>query len=402
MSSDLGYDQPVLIPLGTDRPNKRSTLVTPVLIGINLGVFVMMAILVNSNPDLANRINFFGAISRYNFHFYQPVTSAFLHAGYMHIFGNMLFLLAFGPAVEDRLGRIGFTLFYLAGGAVSGLAHIALDFHPAIGASGAIAAVSGAFLILFPNSRIKCFVIFFIIGIFMIPAWWLIGLFIVLDLGAQFINPDNGIANLAHLGGYGFGIIIAFTLLVTKILPKEQYDMFSIAKHRKRKADFRVAHEMHKLAGVYQADQKLDPVSAEIAEHRAQIGVLISENQMSEAAEHYLAMLAQFPTRAKALTMHRDAQYQIANHLYQSDQRQDAADAFTRLLEAYPMDSERNIITILLARIQAHDLADPIGAIELLEDLASKIHDSETKALIEKELHTIRSLTSDDTKESIS
>ncbi|PCI01840.1 MAG: hypothetical protein COB76_00460, partial [Alphaproteobacteria bacterium] len=260
-----------------------------------------MAILAKYNPELEDQIRYFGAISRHNFHFWQPISSAFLHAGFMHIFGNMLFLLAFGPSVEDRFGRFGFTLFYLFGGAASGLAHIAVSDYPAVGASGAIAAVSGAFLILFPSTRIKCFVIFFFIGIFMIPAWWLIGLFIVLDLGAQFINPDNGIANLAHLGGYGFGIIIAFTLLVTKILPKEQYDMFSIAKHRKRKADFRVAHEMHKLAGVYQADQKLDPVSAEIAEHRAQIGVLISENQMSEAAEHYLAMLAQFPTRAKAL-----------------------------------------------------------------------------------------------------
>ncbi len=402
MSRDLGYDQPVLIPLGTDRPNKRSTLVTPVLIGINLGVFIMMAILANSNPDLANKINYFGAISRYNFHFYQPVTSAFLHAGYMHIFGNMLFLLAFGPAVEDRLGRIGFTLFYLAGGAVSGLAHIALDLHPAIGASGAIAAVSGAFLILFPSSRIKCFVIFFIIGIFMIPAWWLIGLFIVLDLGAQFINPDNGIANLAHLGGYAFGILIAFTLLVTKILPKEPYDMFSILKHKKRRADFRAANAMHTKAGVYTPQKETDPVIAQIAEDRAQIGALISENRISEAADLYIVMLKQFPDRAKALTMHRDAQYQIANHLYQSNQRQQAADAFARLLEAYPMDSERNIITILIARTRAHDLGDPIGAIELLEELASKIHDKETQEMIEKELHTIRSLTSDDTKESIS
>lgn len=370
-------------------------MVTPVLIGINMGVFILMAILANTDPDLESRIWYFGAISRSNFHLYQPITSAFIHDGYMHIFGNMLFLLAFGPSVEDRFGRFGFILFYLAGGAASGLAHIALDMHPAVGASGAIAAVSGAFLVLFPSTRIKCFVIFFFIGIFMIPAWWLIGLFIVLDLGAQLFTPGNGIANLAHLGGYGFGIVVSFTLLITKLLPKEQYDMFSIAKQKKRRADFRVAHEMHKLAGVYQADQKLDPVSAEIAERRAKIGVRVSNNDLDNAAGQYLDMVAKFPDRAKALTMHRDAQYQIANHLYQSDQRQDAADAFARLLDAYPNDSERNIITILLARIQAHDLDDPIGAIELLEELASKITDSETKALIENELAAIRSLKSD-------
>lgn len=342
----------MLIPLGTDRPSKRKAVVTPTLIGINLVVFVAMAFIDKTNPDLANQINFYGAISSTHFHLYQPITSAFIHAGFMHIFGNMLFLLAFGPSVEDRFGRFGFILFYLAGGAASGLAHIAVSAHPAVGASGAIAAVSGAFLVLFPNTRVKCFVIFFMIGIFMIPAWWLIGLFVVLDLGAQLINPNNGIANIAHLGGYAFGIAIAFTLLVTKILPKEQYDMFSILKHKKRRADFKAAHAIHNKAGVYAPDQKADPVSTEIAEHRAKIGASISNADLPGAADQYLAMLTKFPDRNKALTMHRDAQYQIANHLYQSNQRKQAADAFSRLLGSYPADPERHIITILLARIR--------------------------------------------------
>jgi len=384
----------VLIPLGTDRPNKRSAVVTPILVGTNIGVFVMMAILAKTNPDIANQIDFYGAISKHHFHFWQPISSAFLHAGFMHIFGNMLFLLAFGPSVEDRLGRIGFILFYIAGACVSGFAHIALSDSPAIGASGAIAAVSGAFLVLFPSTKIKCFVIFFIIGVFMIPSWWLIGLFIILDLGAQVFTPDNGIANLAHLGGYGFGIVLAFGLLVTKILPKEQYDMFSIAKHKKRRADFKVAHEMHKHSGVYKAEQKLDPVSAEIAEQRAKIGVHVSNNELAKASDLYIAMIAQFPDRSKALTMHRDAQYQIANHLYQSGNRQASADAFMRLLETYPTDPERNIIKVLIARIHANDLSDPIGAISMLEELLERALDTDSKTLVESELDQIRSMTS--------
>jgi membrane associated rhomboid family serine protease len=381
-----------LIPLGTDRPNKRKALITPTLIGINLGVFILMLILTKVDPDAADRIGYYGAISRHHFAPWQPITSMFIHAGFMHIFGNMLFLMVFGPPVEDRLGRIGFTAFYFAGGIASGFAHIALESAPAVGASGAIAAVSGAFLILFPNTRIKCFVIFFIIGIFMIPSWWLIGLFVVLDLGAQVFTPANGIANMAHLGGYAFGIVTALTLLITGILPKEQYDMFSLAKHRKRRADFRVAHEMHKLAGVYQADQKLDPQAARIAELRAQIGSHISNADLPAAAELYLEMLKEFPDQSKALTLHRDAQYQLANHFYQSGNRQAAGDAFARLLDTYPNDPERHIITILLARIRAHDLSDPIGAIELLEDLDNKIIDQDTKALINTELETIRAI----------
>lgn len=382
----------MLIPLGTDRPNKRKTIVTKVIIAINLSIFVLMAILANANPELATRINDAGAISRHHFQLYQPISSAFLHAGFMHIFGNMIFLLVFGPSVEDRLGRIGFTLFYLAGGAVSGLAHIAVDPHPAIGASGAIAAVAGAFLVLFPNTRIKCFVIFFMIGVFMIPSWWLIGLFIVLDLFAQIFSADNGIANIAHLGGYGFGILIAWTLLITKILPKEPYDMFSLLKHKKRRADFRAANNHFAKASVRVNDDKpvkFDPLAAKIAGARAEISSLVSSNDLSAATDVYLEMLSRFDESTKALTLHRDAQYQIASHLYQTDRRQQALDAFIRLLDAYPNDPERPIITILMARIKAHDLNDPQGAAALLNELRPTVLDKDTRALIDSELNSI-------------
>lgn len=382
----------MLIPLGTDRPNKRNTIVTKVIIAINISIFVIMAILANANPELAARINDAGAISRHNFHAYQPISSAFLHAGFMHIFGNMIFLLVFGPSVEDRFGRIGFTVFYLVGGAVSGFAHIAVDPHPAIGASGAIAAVAGAFLVLFPNTRIKCFVIFFMIGIFMIPSWWLIGLFIVLDLFAQFFSADNGIANIAHLGGYGFGILIAWTLLITKILPKEPYDMFSLLKHKKRRADFRAANNHFANASVRVQDNKpvkIDPLVAQIAESRAHIGSLVSSNELTSAADAYLDMLTKFDANTKALTLHRDAQYQIASEFYQRGQRQEAFDAFARLLDAYPTDPERPVITILMARIKAQDLNDPQGALTMLTQLKSITLDDDTRALIDSDLDAI-------------
>ncbi len=382
----------MLIPLGTDRPNKRKALITPILIAINLGGVILMAMLTRVDPAVADRIGYFGAISRHHFEPWQPITSMFIHAGFMHIFGNMIFLIVFGPSVEDRLGRTGFTFFYFAGGIASGFAHIAVSNAPAVGASGAIAAVSGAFLIFFPNTRIKCFVIFFIIGIFMIPSWWLIGLFVVLDLGAQVFTPANGIANMAHLGGYAFGIVIALTLLITGILPKEPYDMFSIIKHKKRRADFKAAHSIHTKAGIYAPEKESDPVNAEIAQRRAKIATAVSNNSFDSAAEHYLAMLKAFPDQSKALTLHRDAQYQIANYLYQSGNRSAAADAFTRLLEAYPNDPERHIITILLARIRANDLGDPMGATKLLEDLITKVHDTDTQALVENELATIRTI----------
>lgn len=387
----------MLIPLGTDRPNERKAVITPVLIGANLGVFVVLALLHSANPELAASIEQWGAVKAQGFRPWQPVTSAFLHAGFMHIFGNMLFLLVFGPPVEDRLGRIGFAALYLVGAAASGLTHIAVDPHPAVGASGAVAAVSGAFLVLFPRTRIKCFVIFIFIGVFAVPSWWLIGLFIALDLIGHVFTPENGIANMAHLGGYAFGIGVAFTLLITGVLPREPYDLFSIMKHKQRKRAFASAHKQYEAqTSRVRADARSvrhDPVSDEIAETRAEIGAMVSSGQPQRAADAYLAMQKKYAGQQnRPLTMNRDAQYAIANALYQRGDRVQAADAFARLLDTYPSDPERHVITVLIARTRAQEQHDPVGAIELLEELASRAHDDETQALIDQELRSIRAM----------
>src|SRR5690606_12656870 len=102
----------------------------------------------------------------------------------------------------------------------------------------AIAAVTGAFLVLFPNCKIKILWFFILIQILMAPAWWLIGLWIAIDLFSQTFQPNNGTANAAHLGGYAFGITVALTLLWTNILSREPYDLFSIIKQKKRKRAF--------------------------------------------------------------------------------------------------------------------------------------------------------------------
>jgi len=389
----------VLIPLGTDRPNRRKPVVTRTLIALNLGVFVAMTLFGASNEELAARILGWGHVWRHDFQVHQLISSAFLHGGFMHIFGNMIFLLVFGPSVEDRFGWFGFLLFYLGGAAVSGLAHIAVDPHPAIGASGAVAAVSGAYLVLFPRTRIKCFVLFFVIGVFMIPSWWIIGLYIVLDLFRHFITPDNGIANMAHLGGYGMGIGVAFFLLGTKILDREPYDLLSILKQRQRRRAFTSATRIHEsqLGRVRAEDTKRvarDPRAEKIAQSRAEVGTLIGEGDLEGAADAYQRMLEEFGHDEKApLTLHREAQYQIANTLYQRGDRVEAADAFQRLLASYPADPERHIIGVLIARTRADDQGDVPGAISMLEELLEDSLDTDTQTLVRDELARIRERT---------
>jgi membrane associated rhomboid family serine protease len=382
--------------------------VTHALIALNLGVFVAMAILAAMDEDLAEQVNAWGAVGRdleyggvvfHSFGIWQPITSAFFHGGFMHIFGNMIFLLVFGPSVEDRFGRFGYLIFYLGGAVMSALAHMAVEPMPAIGASGAVAAVSGAYLVLFPRTRIKCFVIFFIIGVFMIPSWWLIGLYIILDLFSQVITPDNGIANMAHLGGYAMGIAVAFVLLWTKVLKHEPYDMLAIFKHRQRRRQFAQATRIHdEHMSRIRADVKkaapIDPRAEQLAKTRSDIGSLLANGEQEQAADDYIRMLDEFGHDEKLpLTLHRDAQYQIANTLYQRGDRVQASDAFARLISSYPSDPERHVIRVLIARTRAWDQSDVPGAIALLEELIEESVDKDTEQLARDELERIRAHT---------
>lgn len=382
----------MLIPLGTNRPLARRTRIVPLLIGLNLAIFVIQILLQSSDPQLAARMVNLGSVWRNDLTLWTPITSAFLHGDFWHIAGNMLALFVFGPPVEDRFGRIGFFVFYIAGAIGSGLIHVAVSVNPAIGASGAIAAVTGAFLVLFPNCRVKVIWFFILIQILMAPAWWLIGLWIVIDMFSQALQPNNGTANAAHLGGYATGISVAMFLLATKILKREpSYDLFSILQHKNRKRAFKAATK-NAAPKPYSAAKKEDPKVAELAARRAQISERLHEGNLDDASSRYLAMVEyfnddpDFPT-----TMHRDAQYQIANHLYQINKREEALDAYQALIKEYPADKERDIICILRARINANDLGNTQAAIDILTTLIEQTTSEDTKALAESELESIRS-----------
>jgi membrane associated rhomboid family serine protease len=147
-----------------------------------------------------------------------PLTAMFLHGGLMHIVSNMVFLAVFAPMVEDAMGRGTFLLFYVIGGFAATAAQIGVDpasTVPQLGASGAIAAVMGAFLVTYPGDRIK---VLWLLGFFthvsQVPAFVLIGLWLVTQMlnqvGAVVTEADaGGIAYAAHIGGAFFGMLTA-------------------------------------------------------------------------------------------------------------------------------------------------------------------------------------------------
>ncbi len=143
------------------------------------------------------------------------LTAMFMHAGWLHIIGNMVFFWAFGPQIEDLMGPMKFLIFYLIGGVVAMLAQVYAypsSTIPNLGASGAIAAVMGAFLVTYPRARIRTIIFLgWFIDAEFIPAILLVGIWFLLELFSQFLAvasvQSGGVAYMAHIGGFLFGLV---------------------------------------------------------------------------------------------------------------------------------------------------------------------------------------------------
>lgn len=149
-------------------------------------------------------------------HWITILTAMFMHGSWSHIIGNMVFLWAFGPEIEDAMNPLRYSVFYLIGGIVAMLAQIAIDPHstvPNLGASGAIAAVMGAFLVTYPGDEIRSLLwIFVFVRVTFIPAALLIGVWFLLQLwnaGAVATVQSGGVAYVAHICGVLFGAVTA-------------------------------------------------------------------------------------------------------------------------------------------------------------------------------------------------
>jgi membrane associated rhomboid family serine protease len=155
------------------------------------------------------------------------ISSQFLHGGWLHLLGNVLYLWIFGNNIEDRLGRVLFVLFYLGGGVVAGLTQTAIDPDstiPLIGASGAIAATLGAYFVLFPGARITTLVFLgFFYQLIEVPAIIVLGFWFLLQLldgiGSLGMEAGAGVAFFAHIGGFVGGAFVAWLMIVGGRVP---------------------------------------------------------------------------------------------------------------------------------------------------------------------------------------
>ena len=204
-----------LIPLSdASRQTRRSPIVTRVIVVVNAIVFIFELM---GGETFVRRWSVIPADIAAGRHYITIVTAMFMHAGWMHIIGNMVFLWAFGPEIEEAMGRFRYLIFYLLSGLVASLAQVAAMSNstvPNLGASGAIAGVMGAFLITYPRDQIRTLILFgWFARITFIPAALLIGLWFAIQLfsevGAVASVQSGGVAYMAHVGGFIFGALAA-------------------------------------------------------------------------------------------------------------------------------------------------------------------------------------------------
>lgn len=219
-----------MIPIRDQIPTRRTPIINYVLIAANILIFGLQWLAGPNQDALVYQFalipaNFTSNLSLGNIN--DIFTSMFMHAGLMHLGGNMLYLWIFGDNVEDSMGHAKYLLFYLVGGVVASLTHIFTNPGsqlPTVGASGAIAAVLGAYLVLYPQSKVLTIIP---LGFFMrltpVPASIVLGLWFVLQLFNGVVSLGGaevgGVAFWAHIGGFVSGVILA-KLLASRRRPE--------------------------------------------------------------------------------------------------------------------------------------------------------------------------------------
>lgn len=351
-----------MIPLGTDRIT-RKTPTTITIVVLNIAIFLLISLGLNAQSTAtaskAAEIEQFGVfypgLQMVLTHPWTLVTYAFLHdpSGLSHVAFNMLFLWIFGRAVEDRLGSIWFAVFYIAGAIVAALGQWLISPAPMIGASGAVAAATGAFAALCPRSRVRVLFFFTIIEI---PGIVLVLIFVGLDLFGQLgqsvsSTSRGGIAYSAHLFGYAFGMLTMLALLGSGILKRTEFDLFFIMKQMKRRREMRAAVNQSRSPWVN------DISTLSVATPQATPDVL----------------RAAIPMRRQLSDSDAKRELHDAGTRWSRGEFSAAANAWERFAQRFPSHPDSDGALLLAAVTYARKLNDSTRARELAQRLVDRV-----------------------------
>ncbi|HPZ97349.1 MAG TPA: rhomboid family intramembrane serine protease [Phycisphaerae bacterium] len=380
----------MFLPIATDTSVRRTPWVNYGLIGLNVFVFMVQNVATNprmGSAALAAMIGQ-GVFQGDEPRLFQFFTYQFLHADLFHLGGNMLFLWLFGNAVNAKMGHLSYLLFYLAGGEAAALGFMLNHNSPMVGASGAIAAVTTAYLAMFPRSRITVLYWWFFIGTFELPSMIMIVFKMIMwdNIIAPRLGAGMNVAFDAHLAGYAFGFLTITVLLALHVLPRDQFDIIALWKRWFQRQSLRSAMSTPQAQARAQFGRVARPVSFDdvrvrvtdplddnnpVTQLRQEIIRTIDEGNRSEAARLYEKLLDLDPRQV----LGRNQQLDIANQLYSTERFPQAAAAYEKFLSTYPSAQEAPQIELLLGIIYARDLHQYEVAEEHLKRALERITD---------------------------
>jgi membrane associated rhomboid family serine protease len=380
----------MLIPIGTDSAYRRTPYVNYSLIGINIASYFLLDIFLprTMNPMEAEAAKDPWVLDGAVPHLVQFFTYQFLHADFWHVAGNLLFLWVFGNAVNAKMGHVTDLLFYLACGVFAGVGFVFFDGARVLGASGAIAGVTTAFLVLFPRTGITVFYWFWLyIGTIQIRATILIVVKIILwdnVVAPGLAGETTAVAYSAHMSGYVFGFVVCAAMLMLRALPRDQYDIMALIKRRRQRQQFRsvmadpnaraqatygrMARPVSAVTGrpLEIADE---PVDDEVVALRAEIAEKLDLHDYDGAVERYEQLIA----RDDDQVLPRRHMLSVANQLMTAGRYAQAADAYEKFVKQYPADSDVYQIKLVLGIINAKYLSRYETAQGYLKDCLARL-----------------------------
>jgi len=368
-----------MIPIGTDYRMQSRPWVNYALIAVN--VLAYLSGLHGASQASIVRIDAW-MLHPENPKLVQFFTCMFLHAGFAHLVGNMVFLWVFGNAVNDKFGHIGYLAFYLAGGVLAGVGYVLLSGSaPVLGASGAISAVTGAYLVLLPRTRVTVLFWFFYIltpveisSLFFLMFQFVYNLF--MSFSTSMVGQwAGGVAYAAHSSGYVFGIAVSAALLATGVLARDPYDLLNLIRASRRRSQTRTV----------QAPPSATPAAKEL-QLRKQISEAYRRGDVPGAARAYLQLVQLIDDAALPLPQQLD----VANYLMGTNQYAAAADAYERFLRHYGKYEHLADIQLMLGLIYGRYLNRFDRAEELLQKALAGLTDPGKIELARSDLARLR------------
>ena len=378
-----------ILPIRTSIRPQRTPYANYAIITINVIIFIAQQVVTRIDPALVQRF----VLNPEHPQLYQFITYAFMHGGLLHIIGNMFFLWLFGNNVNDKLGHIGYLCFFLAGAIFSGVGHALLGGASVLGASGAVAAVTGAFLVLFPQSLITVFYwLFFFIDTIEVPAIYFIG-FKLIVWDNMIERSVSHIAYDAHLSGYAFGALSITALLAMGFIKSNNLDLWSFIKQWNRRRLYRDVVNTgfdpftglsNKSAKDAKTTRQLE-LEEQITSLRHEIGKRIAERNLHAAAETYTKLIELDNNQV----IPKQQLLDVANQFMSDNESEQAANAYEQFLENYPNYEYNDQVQLMLGILYARYLKNPTLAKKHLSAARKNLKDDSQIKMCDEELQKI-------------